>query len=79
MYISKKYTQAVFLTFMTFLMASTISLVFTYLGKNGHCPDTASFLSTWITAFIRTWLIVLPTAIVMSKVARKLTNLVVKK
>jgi len=78
MYIAAKHRHPVFLLIMTLLMASTISCVFTLIGKSGPYSNLVDFLSLWAISFLRIYIIVLPTAFIMSKVAHKITNNLVK-
>lgn len=71
--IPARHRDLVFMFVMTILMGLSISGIMT--AWNGW---EGSFLAAWLTAFARTYVIVVPTVLLVMPVARRLTSLIVE-
>lgn len=64
-----QFRDLVFLVFMTVLMGVTISGIMTVWHGSGG----SSFAVAWLWSFARTYVIVLPTVLIVGPIARRLT------
>lgn len=70
----QKLEQLVFLFFMTFLMGLVLS--FTLQLRDTGFAGFSGFVQAWLWRFLETYVIVLPLVLILSPVARRLTQLV---
>lgn len=71
--IPARYRDYVFIFVMTILMGLSISGIMTFW--NGW---SGGFLLTWIKAFARTYVIVVPTVLIVMPIAKRLTAILVQ-
>lgn len=73
--IPQKYYTLVFVFLMTLFMGLALSLIFTWreIGfANG-------FIKIWLSRFIRTWIIVIPTVVIILPLVRTLAAMITEK
>jgi hypothetical protein len=66
--------MVVFVFFMTLFIGLIMSAIMTWRADG----FTSTFLSTWMTRFIQTWIIVIPTVAIVIPVVTKITNKLVE-
>lgn len=67
--------MVVFVFFMTLFIGLIMSAIMTWRADG----LTNTFLSTWMTRFIQTWIIVIPTVAMVIPIVTKITDKVVDK
>lgn len=65
---------AVFIFFMTFLMGLVLSAIMTFQAQGLE----AGFVVAWLNKFAKTYVLVVPTVLVVSPIANRLTDALVQ-
>jgi hypothetical protein len=77
--IPAKYSQLVFVFFMTLMMGLVLSLVFELQASDFRVPELGAFVGAWLRRFLGTYVIVLPVVVVLNPIAGRLSKLVIAK